>query len=79
MSEGMRLGHGARESNCKRSRQRHSHAGMGMRAEIVIGGRMRDRRFGPISLIDRLFGYDFFLSYAHSDGQNLCTGAQEGT
>ena len=41
-----------------------------MRAEIVIGGRMRDRRFGPLSLIDRLFGYDFFLSYAHSDGQN---------
>lgn len=37
---------------------------------MVIEGRMRERRFGPLSLIDRLFGYDFFLSYSHSDGQN---------
>lgn len=37
---------------------------------MIVEGRMRGRRFGPLSLIDRLFGYDFFLSYSHSDGQN---------
>jgi len=30
---------------------------------------LRGRRFGSQTLIDWLFGYDFFLSYSHADGQ----------
>ena len=56
-----------------------SNGGSEMRAEIVIGGRMCDRRFGPLSLIDRLFGCDFFLSYGHSDGHNYVLALKRGT